>query len=868
MEIGLVKLIDIDKEMREAYLSYAMSVIVARALPDARDGLKPVHRRILYAMHDMGMRPNSSYKKSARIVGEVLGKYHPHGDQAVYDAMARMAQDFSMRYQLVDGQGNFGSIDGDAPAAMRYTEARLQEIAAQLLSDIQKDTVDFLPNFDDSLKEPNVLPASIPNLLVNGSTGIAVGMSTSIPPHNLGEVCDALVYMLKNWTKLNNVQIEDLMNFIRGPDFPTGGLIVLPDGDKSEDPLATAYGSGRGKITVQAKAHVEEMSRGRSRLIITELPYQTNKASLIERIADLARNARVEGIADLRDESDRQGLRIVIELAKTASPDVILRRLYKLTPMQSTFSIINLALVDGEPRMLTLKQALRVFLEHRLEVVRRRSEYDLVQAKERAHILEGLIKAIKFLDEVIKIIRSSRDTDTARIKLRKRFRFTERQANAILDMPLKRLARLEQRKLQDEYKELQARIKHLEGLLKSPKKVRDLITSELAEVKRAFGDARRTQIVSAGGDAPVRVADLVPDEKVWVVVSRNGKVSRAPGIGSRPKLGRQAPIAVLRATTRDTLYLITSKGRAAALSVHTLPATDDPGRGAPWASVSALEGTARVTAALAVPVVATAAESNGSAPFLFMATAAGIVKSINLADLPGPSARPFGVINIADGDHLIGARLIKSDAEVLLATQKGMAIRFKCAEVRAMGLGASGVQGMKLGTNDRAAGMALVQPRADVLLINNGGQGKRTALKEFPTQGRNGKGVQAWKMPPGTRLIGVTIGQATNYIAAVTAKSKAKIVKFSKAPRRGRPARGAAVITLAAKDEVAQLVPYLERFEIEIAKKKKVKAPKKKTVKKKATTKKKNTRKGVGKKKPTPKKKAASRKKTAARRRK
>ncbi|MFQ5410139.1 MAG: DNA gyrase subunit A, partial [Anaerolineales bacterium] len=703
------------------------------------------------------------------------------------------------------------------------------------------------------------------------------GMSTSIPPHNLSEVCDALVYMLQRWTKLNNVQIEDLMKFIHGPDFPTGGLIVLPEG---EDPLAVAYGSGRGKITVQAKAYVEEMSRGRSRIIITELPYQTNKASLIERVADLAREGRVEGITDLRDESDRQGLRIVIELARTAAPDIILRRLYKVTPMQGTFSIINLALVGGEPRMLTLKQALRVFLEHRMEVVRRRSEHDLARAKERAHILEGLLKAIKFLDEVIKIIRGSRDTDTARTKLRKRFRFTERQANAILDMPLKRLARLEQRKLQDEYKELKARVKHLEGLLKSPKKMRDVIAAELTEIKSAFGDARRTQIVSAGGDAPVRAADLVPDEQVWVIVTRNGRVSRARAKSKRPKLGRQAPVAVVRATTRDTLYLITAKGRAAALSTHTLPSTDDPGRGAPWASVSALESAARVTAAVAIPAAAVSAESNGAGPNLFLATAAGMVKNVSLADLPGPSSRPFGVINVADGDQLIGARVAAADDEVLLFTQKGMSIRFKCDEVRPMGLGASGVAGIKLGNGDRVVSMALAprpevlrtplgagagRPRADVLMVDDAGKGKRTPLNQFPTQGRYGKGVQAWKMAGKARLVGAAVGPAANFVAAVTEKNRAKVIKYSSAPRRGRPARGARLVTLAAKDAIDVLVPYLEPVEIETAKPKKPRraTARKAPARKKSGAKKKSARKNPTKKrsaKKTPKKKSAKRK--------
>ncbi len=495
MEVGMVQKIDIDREMQQAYLDYAMSVIVARALPDARDGLKPVHRRILYAMHDMGIRADSTYKKSARIVGEVLGKYHPHGDMAVYEAMARMAQDFSMRYLLVDGQGNFGSVDGDPPAAMRYTEARLAAPAMTMLTDIQKNTVNFSANFDGTLDEPDVLPAALPNLLVNGATGIAVGMATNIPPHNLGEVIDALCYMLDHWEKLDDLTLDDLMQFIEGPDFPTGG-VIFHDAGQEDEGLRSAYGSGRGRVTVQAHTHLEEMERGKNRIIVTELPYMTNKASLIERIAELVREERLEGISDLRDESDRHGMRIVIELSKTVEPENVLRELYKQTPMQSTFGITLLALVDGEPRLLTLKGALRVYLEHRLEIIRRRSEYDLERARARAHILEGLRIALQNLDEVIDLIRKSPDVDTARTRLMKRFKLSEIQAQAILDMPLRRLAALERKKIEEEYKEVQALIKELEVLLRSPKKMRTQVSQELLAVKESYCDARRTRIIN------------------------------------------------------------------------------------------------------------------------------------------------------------------------------------------------------------------------------------------------------------------------------------------------------------------------------------------------------------------------------------
>ena len=487
MEVGLVRTIDIDREMQQAYLDYAMSVIVARALPDARDGLKPVHRRILYAMYDMGLRPETSFKKSARIVGEVLGKYHPHGDMAVYEAMARMAQDFSMRCMLVEGQGNFGSVDGDPPAAMRYTEARLAAPAMEILADIRKNTVDFSDNFDGSLQEPDVLPAAMPNLLVNGATGIAVGMSTNIPPHNLGEVVEALIYMLDNWERLDDVNISDLMRFIQGPDFPTGGLIVQ---DTHEDDLTVAYGTGRGKVTVQARAHIEEISRGRTRILVTELPYMTNKASLIERIAELVREGRLEGIADLRDESDRHGMRIVIEITKTAEPEKVLQDLFKSTPMRTTFGIIMLALVEGEPRMLSLKQALRVYLEHRLVVVRRRMEFELEKARARAHILEGLRVALKYLDEIIELIRKSPDADAARDRMMKRYKLSEIQAQAILDMQLRRLAALERQKIEEEHRQMMGRIAHLEDLLASPQKVLGVIREDLLELSETYGDER------------------------------------------------------------------------------------------------------------------------------------------------------------------------------------------------------------------------------------------------------------------------------------------------------------------------------------------------------------------------------------------
>ena len=823
MEVGLIRQINIDNEMQTAYLSYAMSVIVARALPDARDGLKPVQRRILYAMHDMGLRAGSSYKKSARIVGEVLGKYHPHGDASVYEAMARMAQNFSMRYLLVDGQGNFGSVDGDAPAAMRYTEARLAPMALDLMADIEKDTVDFGPNFDDTLTEPSVLPAAVPNLLVNGASGIAVGMATSVPPHNLGEVVDALIYMLDRWTKLDDVTIRELMRFVKGPDFPTGG-IILRAADDTEG-LAAAYGTGRGRITVQARAHVEDMGRGKNRIIVTELPYQTNKSALIERIADLARDGSLEGLSDLRDESDRQGMRIVIELKNTADAGQVIRQLYKRTPMQGTFSIINLALVNGEPRLLTLKQALRVFLDHRLEVVRRRSEFDLARARDRAHILEGLLTALKHLDEVIKIIRAARDTDEARDKLMRRFKLSQPQTDAILDMPLKRLAALERRKIEEEYKEKAALIKSLEALLASPKRMRELIAEELRQVRQKYADKRRTQIAAAGqAESPaLTTADLTPQHDVWVTVLQSGLVSRTPA-GKQPRLGAgDAPLASVAANTRDLLYFVTLKGRGASVPVYALPEKEDAGDGTPWSSVSSLDPNARVVAVVAVnPDVtrrsteaaeaAKAASGNGDGTprqgaYLLIGTSGGMVKKTSVADLPGVTSQVFNAINVAEDDNVIGAQLTDGSQEVLLVTALGRAIRFNEDEVRAMGLAAAGVMGIKPGErDDRVIGLAVVRPEAQVLLMTDQGMGKRTPLKEFPTQGRHGVGVVAASLAGKQRLTGMVVGEPDDKLTAVTSKGSGKALKLDVASRRGRPARGAAILKLKDGETVQRLV--------------------------------------------------------------
>jgi DNA gyrase subunit A len=811
MEIGNVRQVNIDSEMQVAYLDYAMSVIISRALPDARDGLKPVQRRILYAMQGLGLRPSSAYKKSARIVGEVLGKYHPHGDVAVYDAMARMAQDFSLRYPLVDGQGNFGSVDGDRPAAMRYTEARLAAIATQLLGDLDKDTVDFTPNFDDTLQEPSVLPAAIPNLLVNGASGIAVGMSTSIPPHNLGEVCDALVYMLDRWRKLDDVTVEGLMHFIQGPDFPTGGVIYRRMGEGEDDLIAQAYGQGRGKITVRALAHVEEMSRSRHRIVVTELPYQVNKSSLIERIAQLVRDGRVEGITDLRDESDRRGMRLVIELTRTVEPQDVLADLFRLTPMQGTFSLILLALVDGEPRLLTLKKALLTYLDHRQVIVTRRSQYELACAKERAHILEGLLTALDHLDEVIGTIRRSRTTDSAHRNLRRKFKLSQAQAQAILDMPLKRLAALEQRKIQDEYKEKQRQIKHLEGLLRSPKKIRGVVRDELLAIRERYADARRTQVLDAG-KTQLTAADLVPDEPVWVAVGQGGLVARMPDEGKSPRVParpQDVPVALLAASTRDTLYLFAEDGKAIAFPIHQLPeGVAWEGGGTHYADLTGLMRRDTVVTALALPTL----PPEG---YLFLASRQGVVKRVALVDLPGVSSEPFVAMGVEQDDALGWAALTTGEDQVLLVVASGRAIRFEETDVRPMGLPAGGVMGVKLSDEeDRVVALAVARSRSDLLVVAVDGKAKRTSLAEYPTQGRYGQGVLTTRITTsGESLAGGCVCQSRDPVVLVTQKGAAKTILARNASRLGRATAGESIISLRKGDVVVDALVPLPRPE-------------------------------------------------------
>ena len=806
MDIGSVQQVDIDEQMRSAYLDYAMSVIVARALPDARDGLKPAHRRILYAMHDMGIRSNSSYKKSARIVGEVLGKYHPHGDAAVYDTMARMAQDFSMRYLLVDGQGNFGSVDGDAPAAMRYTEARLAKMADEMLLDIDKDTVDFGDNFDSSLKEPLVLPARLPNLLLNGSSGIAVGMATNIPPHNLRELIAAISYLIDQDERIEDVTVDELMKLVPGPDFPTGGIIVGDEG------ILQAYSTGRGRIVLRGMAHIEEMSGSRHRIVITEIPYQLNKSSLIERIAELARDGKLGDISDLRDESDRRGMSIVIELKRGAQPKKVLNQLYKYTPLQSTFGVQLLALVDGEPRLLSLKRALQLFIEHRRQVITRRSRYELEKARERAHILAGLLIALQNLDAVIQTIRQSPDADVAKERLMERFQLSERQAQAILDMQLRRLAALERQKIEDEQRQTLERIAFLEDLLAHPKKILSIIKEDLEEMAGLYGDDRRTRIAREANQ-DFSEADLVPDEFVLISITQRGyvkrmaaKALRAQSRGGRGVTGHttreeDAVLIVFPARTLDAVLFFSDRGKVYSEKAYQIPDADRAARGIPMVNVLALEAGETITAAVAVPQF-------DETHYCIMATRQGRIKRIALSDFA--SVRPSGLIAITldEGDELGWARLTNGSDEVILVTEQGQALRFSEADVRAMGRAAGGVTAIRLDSGDYVASMEVIEPGADLVIITKNGYGKRTPLGEYPAKGRATGGVATIDKKALAKVGVIAAARIVQEADELTIMSAGGVVlrtKVKDVSKTGRVARGVVVIDLQKGDTVASM---------------------------------------------------------------
>jgi DNA gyrase subunit A len=806
MTDGSILQVNIEREMRDAYLDYAMSVIVSRALPDARDGLKPVHRRILYAMHDMGIRAESAHKKSARIVGEVLGKYHPHGDSAVYESMVRMAQDFSLRYMLIDGQGNFGSIDGDSAAAMRYTEARMANIGGELLIDIGKDTVDFVENFDGTLNEPAVLPSAMPNMLINGSSGIAVGMSTNIPPHNLGEVCDALVYMLSHWNRIDDIDVEELMHFVKGPDFPTGGVVYKMRGD--EDMLNAAYATGRGKITMRAKVHIEDMGRGKSRIIVSELPYQTNKTTLIERIASLVHSGKLEGLADLRDESDRQNaIRLVIELQRGVDSTEIMAALFKLTPLQSTFGIIMLALVDNEPRLLTLKQSLWVYLEHRLEVMQRRSHFDLARAKERAHILEGLLIALNNLDEVIATIRKSRNTETARNNLMKKFKVTEVQAQAILDMPLRRLASLEVKKIQEEYDEKIKLIRSLEDLLESPQQQRIQVAEELVMIKTNYGDKRRSVIVDGIATAVTAEDFLMPEENTWVMFSVKGHVARTfndepPRVTTSTKV---PPYFMQESSTSHILYLFTDKGNCATIPVQQLPQADEVADGMHFRDLCPLDADETIVSLISLPM-------NINTGYLVFATEQGQVKRLQIEELPGAMSIAFVVMKVSKEDKLKRVMYTSGENEIVLTTARAQTIRFSEDDVRPTGLPAGGVRGIKLvGQRDRVTGVFLSSDNLYTFNITNDGIAKTSAMNEYPSQGRAGSGVISMRLPAKSRdLAAAAVGRLDDTMLVLTSKNKAKYMRLGLAEtiKRGRAGDDKDIISLRENEEVVAVVNY------------------------------------------------------------
>ena len=804
---GRILPVNLEQEMRNSYIDYAMSVIVSRALPDVRDGLKPVHRRILYAMQEAGMTSGKPYKKSARIVGEVLGKYHPHGDSSVYDALVRMAQDFSMRYMLADGHGNFGSVDGDPPAAMRYTEVRMAKIAELMLQDIDKDTVDFVPNYDESLKEPSVLPSKFPELLVNGTSGIAVGMATNIPPHNMSEVIDGVLMLIDN----PDASVEELMTVIKGPDFPTGGLIMGTTG------IRDAYTTGRGSVKMRAKAHIETMSNGKPRIVVTELPYQVNKARLIEKIAELARDKQIEGITDLRDESDRKGMSIVIELRKDINPDIMLNQLYKHTQLQDTFGVIMLALVDNQPRILTLKQVLHYYIQHQEDVITRRTRYELSKAEGRAHILEGLTIALDHLDAVITTIRESQTADIARNALMDGFKLSEKQAQAILDLRLQRLTGLEREKIEEEYQEVLKKIEWLKSVLADESKIMTIIKEELTAVKEKYGDARRTTITYDMSE--MSEEDLIADEDVVLTISHNNYIKRMKldtynkqNRGGQGILGMSTKEGdfvenILITTTHHTILFFTSRGRVHYLKAYQIAEASRQARGTALINLLKLDKGEKITAVLQV-------REYNPAKFLFMATRKGIVKKVQLSEFN--TTRKLGVIalKLDDDDELIGVKQTDGQKQIVIGTRNGYAIIFDEEEVRSMGRIARGVKGIKLRDGDEVVGMDTIKRDSEILTVTAGGYGKRTKVEEYTTHHRGDMGVINLRVTEKTgEVIGLKVvrdGQelmliSTNGIIIRTGLDKISVI--------GRASQGVIIMKTAEDDKVASMAILTQRAE-------------------------------------------------------
>jgi DNA gyrase subunit A len=802
-----IKEVDISSEMRTSFMDYAMSIIVSRALPDVRDGLKPVHRRILYAMSELGMSPDKPYKKSARIVGEVIGKYHPHGDSAVYETMVRMAQDFSLRYMLVDGHGNFGSIDGDAAAAMRYTEARLSKIAMELLRDINKETIDFVPNYDGEEQEPAVLPARFPNLLVNGLSGIAVGMATNIPPHNLREVIEGVQQLIRK----PDITPLELMQFIKGPDFPTGGFILGREGIKQ------AYATGRGSVTMRARAVIEE-NNNKARIIVNELPYQVIKARLIEKIAELVREKKIDGITDLRDESDRNGMRIVIELRRDVNPNVVLNNLYKQTAMQSNFGIIMLALVNGEPKILNLKDLLYHYLQHQKEVIRRRTEYDLRKAEARAHILEGLRIALDHLDEVITLIRSSRTTEEAREGLMSRFQLTHDQAQAILDMRLQRLTGLEREKIEEEYAELVKKIAEYRAILADEQLVLNIISEELNEIKEKFGDERRTEITV--GEESIEDEDLIPQDDVIITISHSGYIKRLPVSTYRSQ--KRGGKGVLGMDTKDNdfvehlfvtnthhyLMFFTNKGKAYRLKAYEIPDLSRTARGTPIINLIQIEQGETINAVIPV-------EQFDSDKFLFFVTKNGIVKKTPLNDYANIRKGGLIAITLREDDDLIGVKLTDGKQSIIMGTKQGLSIHFMEEEVRPMGRSATGVKGIQLSDDDAVIDMDVADERNTVLIVTSKGFGKRTPVSEYRLQSRGGKGIKTLNVTPKNgNVVGLKVVGEDDDLMIITAMGTIIRTSVAGISVMGRNTQGVKLINIRDEDEVSTVTRVKKNEEV------------------------------------------------------
>ena len=798
MEAAIVKPVDIEEEMKSSYLDYAMSVIISRALPDVRDGLKPVQRRVLYSMDGLGLRYNSPFKKSARIVGEVMGKYHPHGDAPVYEAMVRMAQDFSLRYPLVDGQGNFGSVDNDPPAAMRYTEARFSKIAEEMLVDIEKNTVNFVPNFDGSLEEPSILPARLPNLLVNGSSGIAVGMTTNIPPHNLSEICDAIVRLIDN----SEATAEELLELVKGPDFPTGGIIWGKGG------IDNAYTTGQGKIVLRAKAREVTTKAGKRQIVVTELPYQVNKAALVEKIAELAKVKKIPGIAEVRDESDREGMRIVVELKREAQPRQVLNNLYKHTTMQSAFYINMVALVDGQPKVINLKEALASYVEFRFQVITRRSQFELDKAKDRAHILEGFRIALNNLEQVIKIIRQSQTVESARANLMAAFAMSQIQAQAILDMPLRRLAKLEQDKITEEYAAVIKNISYLEDLLANPRKVYSLVGQDAEELKANYGDERRT-VIKTEEIEEFRTEDLVPHESMVVTLTNKGFIKRIPastyrlqhrggkGVMGMVTRGGDTVSHILVTDTHDNLLFFTSSGKVYCLKCYEVP--EDSSRTAKGIALVnllpiSLEDEVMVLLAMA---------SFPAKKFLLMATEGGVIKKTNLAAFA--SIRRNGIIamGLRNKDKLTSVGVVADEDEVIMVSQNGKAIRFQVKALRIASRTSGGVRGIRL-ADDHVVGMGIVLPDAYVLTVTEKGFGKLTPTKNYPVHNRGSKGVRTYRVNPKTGNLALSkLVSAQGSLVMLSTKGNVVNIPMEQVPIQSRNGRGARLMTLDEDDTLA-----------------------------------------------------------------